>query len=88
MTRRFQTLSALPRWRCRPAARPSLHRETRSSPCQRQKDHTPPVGTLTQHPAQAIPFRGIVPNIGSNAMNLIARPDGSTPSPPDMGFRQ
>ena len=48
----------------------------------------PPVGTVTHTLPNPIIYRGITPNVGSNAMNLIASPDGKYAVASDMGFRQ
>ncbi len=48
----------------------------------------PPVGKITRPLPNPLIYRGRIPNIGSNAMNLIASPDGAYAVASDMGFRQ
>lgn len=48
----------------------------------------PPVGKITQTLPNPIVLGGRVPNIGSNAMNLIASPNGKFAIASDMGYRE
>ena len=48
----------------------------------------PPVGTITHTLPGAPVVGGNVPNIGSNAMNLITTPDGKFAIATDMGYRE
>ena len=88
MTRRFQTLSALRGGAVALLLGVSFSANAQQPLVNGKRITLPPVGTLTHTLPNPIVYRGRVPNIGSNAMNLIASPDGKYAVASDMGFRQ